>query len=113
MKTATQTSTETVQGIRKQMMALKSLSLMAVLSVFLLFAQAVEHSHSHDADLQAQFDCEICLKVGSLDDIAVAKAPSLISNLVRCLIRLSFKAISLPRPFALPRVLLRLTSNSI
>ena len=77
MKTATQTSTETVQGICKQMMAVKSLSLMAVLSVFLLFAQAVEHSHGHDADLQAQFDCEICLKVGSLDDIAVAKAPSL------------------------------------
>jgi hypothetical protein len=77
MQTATQTSTETAQSIRKRMMALKSLSLMAVLSVFLLFAQAVEHSHSHDADLQAQFDCEICLKVGSQDDAAVAKAPSL------------------------------------
>ena len=77
MQSATPTSTESVRSIRKQMMALKSLPLMAVLSVFLLFAQAVEHSHSHDTDLQAQFDCEIYLKVGSLDDAAVAKAPSL------------------------------------
>lgn len=50
---------------------------MAALSVFLLFAQAVEHGHSHDADLQSQFDCEICLKVGSLDAIAIADAGSL------------------------------------
>lgn len=77
MKTATRKSTATVRGIRRQMMALKSLSLMAVLSVFLLFAQAVEHSHTHDTDLQSQFDCEICLKVGSLEDVAVAKPPSL------------------------------------
>ena len=77
MQSATPTSTESVRSIRKQMRALKSLPLMTVLSVFLLFAQAVEHSHSHDADLQAQFDCEICLKAGSLDDAAVAKAPSL------------------------------------
>ena len=69
MQTATQTSLNMLHGIRKQ--------LMAVLSVFLLFAQAVEHGHIHDADLQAQFDCEICLKVGSLDDVAAAKAPSL------------------------------------
>ena len=50
---------------------------MAVLSLFLLFAQAVEHGHSHEADLQAQLDCEICLKIGTLEDIAVAEAASL------------------------------------
>ena len=77
MKTAKQSSTDSVHSIHKQMMALKSLSLMAVLSAFLLFAQAVEYGHSHDADLQSQFDCEVCLKVGSLDDVALAKAPSL------------------------------------
>jgi hypothetical protein len=77
MQTAKFKSADSVRGIHKQMMALKSLSLMAVLSVFLLFAQAVEHSHSHDADLQSQFDCEVCLKVGSLDDVALAKAPNL------------------------------------
>lgn len=77
MQLSTQTSTEVVRGMRKQMTALKSLPLMAVLSLFLLFAQAVEHGHSHEADLQSQFDCEICLKIGSLDDIIVAEAPQL------------------------------------
>lgn len=76
MQSPTHTSTEIVRSIRKQMTALRSLPLMAVLSLFLLFAQAVEHGHSHE-DLQAQFDCEICLKVGSLDDVVVADAPSL------------------------------------
>lgn len=50
---------------------------MAVLSLFLLFAQAVEQNHSHDDGLQAQYDCEICLKVGSLEDLAVAETASL------------------------------------
>lgn len=77
MQLSTHTSTEIVRSLRKQMTALRSLPLMAVLSLFLLFAQAVEHGHSHEADLQAQFDCEICLKIGSLDDIAVADAPTL------------------------------------
>ena len=77
MQLSTQTSTKIVRSIRKQMTALRSLPLMAVLSLFLLFAQAVEHGHSHEADLQAQFDCEICLKIGSLEDIAVAEAPNL------------------------------------
>jgi hypothetical protein len=77
MQLSTQTSTKIVRGIRKQMTALRSLPLMAVLSLFLLFAQAVEHGHSHEADLQAQFDCEICLKIGSLDDVVLAEAPSL------------------------------------
>ena len=56
---------------------MRSLPLMAVLSLFLLFAQTVEQGHSHEADLQAQFDCEICLKVGSLEDVVVADAPDL------------------------------------
>ena len=77
MQLSTQTSTQIVRDIRNQMTALRSLPLMAVLSLFLLFAQAVEHGHSHEADLQAQLDCEICLKIGTLEDIAVAEAPSL------------------------------------
>ena len=68
--------TNTQHSISRRMTALKSLPLMALLSFMLLFAQAVEHGHSHDADLQSQFDCEICLKVGSLDDLAIADAPS-------------------------------------
>jgi len=77
MQLSAQTSNKIVRGIRKQMTALRSLPLMAVLSLFLLFAQAVEHGHSHEADLQAQFDCEICLKIGSLEDIAVAETLNL------------------------------------
>jgi hypothetical protein len=77
MQFSTRSSTEIVRNSRKQMTALRSLPLMAVLSLFLLFAQAVEKGHSHEADLQAQFDCEICLKIGSLDDIVVADAPNL------------------------------------
>ena len=77
MQLSTQTSTEIVHRIRKQMTALRSLPLMAMLSLFLLFAQAVEHGHSHEADLQAQFDCEICLKIGSLEDVVIAEAPNL------------------------------------
>ena len=77
MQLATQISTKIVSDIRNQMTALRSLPLMAVLSLFLLFAQAVESGHSHEADLQAQFDCEICLKMGSLEDIAVAEALNL------------------------------------
>jgi hypothetical protein len=77
MQLPTQTSTKIVLGIRDQMKVLRSLPLMAVLSLFLLFAQAVEHGHSHEGDLRAQFDCEICLKIGSLEDIAVAEAPNL------------------------------------
>lgn len=76
MQSSLQTSTDTVRSIRKQMAALRTLPLMAVLSLFLLFAQAVEHGHSHD-DLQAQFDCEVCLKVGSLEDVVLADTPSL------------------------------------
>ncbi len=71
--------TDTAQIIRRQMTALRSLPLLAALSLMLLFAQAVEHGHSHDADLQSQFDCEICLKVGSLDAIAVAEAATVVS----------------------------------
>jgi len=77
MQLAMQISTKIVSDIRIQMTALRSLPLMVLLSLFLLFAQAVEYGHSHEVDLQAQFDCEICLKMSSLEDIAVAEAPNL------------------------------------
>lgn len=68
--------TSTAISLRKQMKRFRALPFMAVLSLFLLFAQAVEHGHSHEAGPQAQFDCEICLKVGSLDDLLALDAPS-------------------------------------
>ena len=67
----------TIQLIRERMLALRSLPVMAVLSLVLLFAQAEQLGHTHEADLQAQFDCEICLKLGSLEDAAIADAPSM------------------------------------
>ena len=41
-------------------------------SAVLLFAQAVDLSHNHAGDLQAQFDCDICLVTGSLSDALAA-----------------------------------------
>ena len=38
-------------------------------SAVLLFGQAVDLGHNHDGDLQAQFDCDICLVTGSLSDV--------------------------------------------
>ncbi|MSR12596.1 MAG: hypothetical protein EXR84_12515 [Gammaproteobacteria bacterium] len=38
-----------------------------LLCFFLVFAQSATLLHSHDGDLQRQFDCDICLKVNSSD----------------------------------------------
>lgn len=72
-----QISPQLVRSIHKQITALRSLPLMVALSLFLLFSQVLAPGHSHEADLLAQFECEICLKIGSLEDIAVAEASSL------------------------------------
>jgi len=37
----------------------------------LAFVQTAGLVHSHDGELQTQFDCEICLKAGSDNDIAL------------------------------------------
>lgn len=44
---------------------------LALLSVLILFAQSAELVHSHDGDLKPQFDCEMCLKLGSGGDAIV------------------------------------------
>ncbi len=59
------------------MTALKSWPLNAVLCLLLLFSQAVDIGHSHDADLQSTFDCEVCLKIGSVDDVLFSDTASL------------------------------------
>ena len=68
-----------MQQLSARMTALKSLPLNAVLCLFLLFAQTVDLGHSHDADLQSRFDCEICLKVDSLDDLVVPSSTNLVT----------------------------------
>ncbi len=58
-------------------------ALNAALCLLLLFAQTVYLGHSHDADLQSRFDCEICLKGGSVDDLLVpgsTNLPALVSS---------------------------------
>ena len=77
MQLSVQISPKIVRSIHKQITALRSLPLMVALSLFLLFSQALATGHSHEAYLLAQFDCETCLKIGSLEDIAVAEASRL------------------------------------
>lgn len=46
---------------------LRSASVQLLLCFMLVFAQGAVLVHSHDGDLQRQFDCDICLKVNSTD----------------------------------------------
>jgi hypothetical protein len=48
-----------------------SMALVSVLAAFLLLAQGTDLVHTHDGDLRAQVDCEICLKFGNDDEIIV------------------------------------------
>ena len=77
MQLSAQIRSKKVRSMRKQMTGIRSLPLMVTLSLFLLFSQVLETAHSHKADLLAQFDCETCLKIGSLEDVALSKASSL------------------------------------
>lgn len=48
---------------------IRSLPVSAVLCLMLLFVQSADLIHTHKGDLQRQFDCEICLKIGSSTDV--------------------------------------------
>lgn len=50
----------------------RSIVAMFLFSAILLFGQAVDLGHNHNGDLQAQFDCDICLVTGSLSDALTA-----------------------------------------
>ena len=55
----------------KRMRALSRRALLPVLLAFLFtFVLGAGLVHNHDGDLQQQFDCNICLKSGSNNDIA-------------------------------------------
>jgi len=49
-------------------------SLLVSLCLLFLTAQTAGLSHSHDGDLRLQADCDICLKLSSDDETAVAKS---------------------------------------
>ena len=53
---------------RSACVRLRDFALAWVFSAALLLAQGVDLSHNHEGDLQAQFDCDICLVTGSLSD---------------------------------------------
>ena len=53
---------------RSACVRLRDVALAWVFSAALLFAQGVDLSHSHEGDLPARFDCDICLVTGSLSD---------------------------------------------
>ena len=54
----------------------RSLALLSILAAAFLFVQSVDLTHIHTGDLQAQVDCEICLKFGSDDDAVVIASSS-------------------------------------
>lgn len=53
-------------------------ALLALLCVLFLSAQTLDLSHSHGNDSDQKADCEICLKLGSDDDVIIdSSAPQL------------------------------------
>ena len=53
-------------------------ALLALVCVLFLTAQAIDLSHSHGNDLSQQADCDICLKLGSEDDVLVNGAEPIV-----------------------------------
>ncbi len=54
------------------MSQLRQLPALGLFCALLLFVQGASLIHTHQGELQLQTDCEICLKVGSFDDIMPA-----------------------------------------
>ena len=50
------------------MVGAKALPVIGILCQLLLFVHSADLIHSHDSELQNQFECEICLKFGSVED---------------------------------------------
>ena len=51
----------------------RSRLLIAVAALVYLLSQSLDLLHSHDGDLNLQADCQICLKLGSQSDAAIAQ----------------------------------------
>ncbi|MEQ8313506.1 MAG: hypothetical protein RIC17_05285 [Gammaproteobacteria bacterium] len=74
-----------VQSIQIKRLAVKTYrqsagikALLGLLCLLFVTAQAIDLTHSHNGDLNLQADCDICLKLGSDDDMllnAVESAP--------------------------------------
>lgn len=58
----------------------RNLSIQALLCFMLVFVQGASLIHSHDGDLQNQIDCDICLKVGSIEGVLTSSGKGLDYN---------------------------------
>lgn len=86
-----------------------SLALVSMLAAFLLLVQSADLIHTHNGDLQAQVDCEICLKFGNDDEVIVDSqtAPRLFAShqfYSRSTSAIPFQAVIAANPRAPPRV---------
>ena len=48
--------------------------LIVVAALLFVFTQTLDLQHTHDGDLNLQVDCQVCLKLGSQNDVAIAKS---------------------------------------
>jgi len=55
-------------------------ALLALACVLFLSAQTADLSHSHGNDSNQQADCEICLKLGSDDDVIIDSSASRVAT---------------------------------
>ena len=61
----------------KQTDRVRSVALSGLLCFLLVFVQGAGLAHTHEGDLQKQFDCEICLKANSNEDVIASNNQSL------------------------------------
>ena len=54
----------------------RHVALSALLCLLLVFVQGAGLAHTHEGDLQKQFDCDICLKVNSNEDVIASNNQS-------------------------------------
>ena len=71
------------------------LTLLAAAFVFVL-VQTITLQHSHDGDLSIHVDCQICLKLGSQDDVTVLQSAASEADLLT-----SIPKVFVPNPNAL------------
>ncbi|NKB35235.1 MAG: hypothetical protein GKR91_19230 [Pseudomonadales bacterium] len=67
-------SVKTLISKAKYTKHIHDLSIRALLCFLLVFVQGAGLVHSHEGELQKQFDCDICLKVGSNEDAITSSA---------------------------------------
>lgn len=64
--------TSSIQHLLAALLGLKRIALYSLLCLLLLSVQSLELTHNHAGELQAQFDCDICMKLSSLEDLIVS-----------------------------------------